>query len=124
MNSRSNSPGRLTIPDDDDRLMMACTVSTFRAGGKGGQHVNKTETAVRIRHIESGITVTCQRERSQHLNKLQCLMLLRRKLLKHNKIPAERIPTVIPHSTRLKRQVNKRFASAKKQMRKPPSIDG
>ena len=111
------------LPADDPELLRQCIVTTFRSSGKGGQHVNKTDSAVRLRHIPSGITVTCQRERSQHLNKQFALARLRIKIEKLLEQPEERRPTKVPLHEKRKRRQMKLHNSARKKMRKVPDID-
>ncbi len=111
------------IPDSDEDLLKECNVDTFRAGGKGGQHLNKTESAVRMTHLPTGIVASCQDERSQYQNKRKCLLQLREKLVALNYRPPKRIPTRKPRSAKEKILETKRKQSQKKQLRQKPEMD-
>jgi peptide chain release factor 1 len=67
--------------DSVDINMADVRVDTYRASGAGGQHVNKTDSAIRLTHIPTGVVVECQDERSQHKNKAKALSLLSSKIL-------------------------------------------
>ena len=68
-------PNAPALPDNDEVVFQSC-----RARGKGGQHVNTTNSAIRATHVASGITVRVENERSQHANKKQALALLAQKI--------------------------------------------
>ena len=113
----------ISIPESDDELLSECKIETFRSSGKGGQHANKTESAVRLTHIKSGIQAACQDERSQYLNKIKCLKELRLRIEKHNYKPPIRIRTKPTKGSVERRLSSKKRQSEKKKNRKNPNIN-
>ena len=113
----------IEVPESDDELLRECDVETFRSSGPGGQHVNKTESAVRLRHKPSGVVVTSQEERSQHRNKQLCLDKLRTKIKKLNHRPAKRLPTRVPAGVKNRTLEEKARRSTIKRLRAKPSTE-
>ena len=113
----------IAIPKSNEDLLKDCRVDTFRSSGKGGQHANKTDSAIRLTHLASRIVVVCQDERSQHRNKEIALNRLRIKLEKLNVKPKKRISTKPTFSSNEKRIQSKKIRSQKKELRKKPKPD-
>jgi protein subunit release factor B len=114
----------IDIPESDEALLAECEVQTFRAGGPGGQHQNVTDSAVRLRHLPSGLTVTCRAQRSQYLNKADALRRLRLKLRKLNEPPPPpRRATRPSRAARERRLAEKSRRGAAKRLRRPPAGD-
>jgi protein subunit release factor B len=114
---------KIILPESDDELLRECEVDTFRASGPGGQHVNKTESAVRLTHLPTGLAVTCREERSQHRNKTTCLRKLRERVEKLNHRPARRVPTRTTRAAKERTLEEKTRRSRLKRSRAKSGID-
>ncbi|HYJ45234.1 MAG TPA: peptide chain release factor-like protein [Pyrinomonadaceae bacterium] len=113
----------ILLPESDEELLRECEVDTFRSSGPGGQHVNKTETAVRLKHLPSGLVVTSREERSQYRNKAICLRKLRERVAQLNHRPAKRIRTRPSRGAKTRTLEEKARRSHLKRLRSKPSAD-
>ena len=124
MEEKSPPPSPFSIPESDEELLAQCRVETFMAGGKGGQHQNRTESGVRLTHLPTGVVVTAREERSQFRNKAVALARLRKRLLALAHRSPPRISTRIPRREKERRLLKKKRRSRLKNLRKPPPSNG
>ena len=108
------------IPQSDEALLRECRVDTLRAGGKGGQHQNVTDSAVRLTHLPTGVVVVARERRSQHRNRRIALARLRRHLEERLAKKPKRIRTSVPESQKRKRLEAKRRRGRVKRLRRRP----
>jgi ribosome-associated protein len=107
----------------DDALLAQCEVQVHRAGGPGGQHRNKTETAVRLVHAPSGISAEGKDQRSRLQNLSKALERLREKLQRRAYRPPPRKKTRPSAGAKRRRLEGKRLLGAKKAERRPRADD-
>jgi protein subunit release factor A len=107
----------MPIPEDD------IEISFFKSGGPGGQKKNVTESAVRVRHVPTGIIVVATASRSQHRNKAEALAELERRLAARRRRPKRRVATKPTRASKVRRVEEKKKEGQKKALRKPPSDD-
>lgn len=108
---------KIYLPKSDDKLLELCEVQTYRSSGSGGQHVNTTDSAVRLIYLPCNIVVTCQEERSQLMNKMRCIEKLREKVSKLNYRAPQRIPTKMSRSKKEEGLQKKAQHGTKKKLR-------
>ncbi len=109
-------------PETDEGLLGECDVDVFRATGPGGQGVNTSDSAVRLKHRPTGIVVVCRRERSQLRNKTTCLARLRQRIEESMAPPPPvRRPTRPSHAAKQRRLTEKSQRAGTKASRRRPA---
>jgi ribosome-associated protein len=103
---------------DDAALLAECVEQFFNAGGPGGQHQNKAETAVRLSHPATGVSVTASERRSQMMNRHEALERLRRALAGLTYVAPLRVATKVSRSQKRRRLESKKHVSQKKKDRR------
>lgn len=104
----ANTKRAAAYATDVATLRREVRVDTFRASGPGGQHVNRTESAVRLVHRPSGVVVTAADTRSQLRNREIAFERLIERLKRLNRIPRKRVPTRVPKAAKIRRLQDKR----------------
>ncbi len=105
---------------DPQVLKKQVILETYRSRGPGGQRKNKVETAVRLKHLPSGVTAVATEHRSQSENRKLAFERLRERLIKLNRPRRRRIPTSLPLGAVEKRMEEKKIRSTKKHLRQKP----
>lgn len=106
-----------------DEICAQCEVDTFRATGPGGQGVNTTDSAVRMRHVPTGIVVTSREQRSQLQNRLSCVAKIRAELGRRGRPPKARHATKPTKASVRRRLESKRCRSDVKKKRRRPGME-
>jgi protein subunit release factor A len=103
---------------DRETLEREVVVEVFRASGAGGQHVNKTESALRLTHLPSGVVVVARDTRSQHRNREAAFARLAERLRRLNHVPRKRVATKPTAAARRRRLEQKKQAGLRKAARR------
>ena len=106
----------------DEQIARDCEVQVFRATGPGGRGVNTTDSAVRMRHVPTGIVVVSREERSQLRNKERCIEKIREICRRRGRPPRPRKKTRVPAGQKQRRLEDKRARGQVKQLRR--RVDG
>ncbi|MDI6761588.1 MAG: peptide chain release factor-like protein [Thermodesulfobacteriota bacterium] len=109
--------------NDLEILKKQVIIDTYRSSGPGGQRKNKTETAVRLKHPLSGITVTVTEHRFQSQNLRLAFERLQKQLMRLNRPKKKRRPTSVPLKAKERRIEERKIHSKKKRFRQSPSFD-